>query len=160
MQSRMHKTPSFRGFAPGSAVTSRIKKNNHSTGTEQERLLGRELRGLGLRFQENVKSIAGKPDFVFHSAKVLVFCDGDFWHGRKWECLKAKLLSGANAEYWVAKIESNRRRDRRNRNRLRREGWTVLRVWEYDIRVDPEIVARDISDVVTDMVRGQAKGHN
>jgi DNA mismatch endonuclease, patch repair protein len=49
---------------------------------------------------------------VFVSARVVVFCDGDFWHGRNWEERVAKLVGGANASYWIAKISSNMERDR------------------------------------------------
>jgi G:T-mismatch repair DNA endonuclease (very short patch repair protein) len=72
-----------------------------------------------------------------------VFCDGDFWHGRRWNERRQKLAHGANGIYWTAKIASNIERDRRINRSLRRQGWTVLRVWETDVLRDPvRVVAR------------------
>ena len=70
---------------------------------------------------------------VFRSDGVVVFCDGDFWHGKDWAERRNALARGANAEYWIGKIEGNMERDRRNNEVLRSEGWTVLRFWESDI---------------------------
>jgi DNA mismatch endonuclease, patch repair protein len=111
-------------------------------------LLASALGQVGLRFRRNVRTLAGKPDFVFAAAKTVVFCDGDFWHGRKWKTLKKKLAAGANSGYWVSKIESNRRRDRRIRITLERLGWTVVRVWESEIRADPGGVAERIKHAI------------
>jgi DNA mismatch endonuclease (patch repair protein) len=96
-------------------------------------VLCRELCRSGLRFKRNVVTLPGKPDVVFQQARFAVFCDGDFWHGRHWTARREKLARGANAVYWVAKIEANVRRDRRHRASLRRDGWHVLRLWESDI---------------------------
>src|SRR5207249_4773583 len=90
-----------------------------------------------LRFRKNVETMPGKPDIVFPSAKVIVFCDGDFWHGRNWPVLKRKLAIGSNASYWRAKIASNIKRDRLRTASLKRDGWIVIRLWESDIKRDP-----------------------
>jgi DNA mismatch endonuclease (patch repair protein) len=79
-----------------------------------------------------------------------VFCDGDFWHGRHWATRRLRLTTGHNAAYWVAKIESNMRRDRRTRRELRSAGWTVLRFWESDILRDPDRAASKIGVLVTE----------
>jgi DNA mismatch endonuclease (patch repair protein) len=71
----------------------------------------------------------------------VVFCDGDFWHGRDWEERREKLKAGANAEYWVAKIGRNIERDRKQEALLRESGWVVLRFWESEILADTEGVA-------------------
>jgi len=39
-----------------------------------------------------------------------------------------------NAGTWVAKIEGNRRRDKKNLDALSALGWDVLVVWECEIR--------------------------
>ena len=74
-------------------------------------------------------SLCGSPDFVFPSARVAVFVDGCYWHG----CLKCRLIPKSNAEYWSAKIERNRRRDKENVRQLRRANWAVVRIWEHDL---------------------------
>lgn len=73
---------------------------------------------------------------------MVIFCDGDFWHGRDWKTRKAKLQGGHNPKYWVAKIERNIARDREQEEALDEAGWSVLRFWESDIknRLD-EVVA-------------------
>ena len=78
---------------------------------------------------------------VFARARTVVFVDGDFWHGRRWRERRERLVVGTNAEYWVAKIERNRKRDRINARQLRQLGWTVIRVWESEVRRDPHAVA-------------------
>lgn len=86
---------------------------------------------------------------MFSRVKVVVFCDGDFWHGRNWDSLKVKLAHRANAPYWIAKIQSNIQRDRLTTERLQADGWLVLRVWETDVRSDPNRVAAQIAHAVT-----------
>jgi DNA mismatch endonuclease (patch repair protein) len=100
-----------------------------------------------------VKALPGKPDIVFSSSRVAVFCDGDFWHGRDWRRLSRKLHSGTNASYWIPKIKANRNRDRRNDRLLKRQGWTVIRIWEKDIRDNPEQTAKAIEKLVVQRSR-------
>jgi DNA mismatch endonuclease (patch repair protein) len=104
-------------------------------------MLRRALWRLGLRYRKNVKSLPGKPDIVFFRNKVAIFCDGDFWHGREWPKLRAKLKRGSNSNYWLQKIRSNIERDRRNQALLEKSGWLVIRLWESDIKRSPEITA-------------------
>jgi DNA mismatch endonuclease (patch repair protein) len=101
-----------------------------------------------LRYRKNVETLPGKPDAVFVRAGVVVFCDGDFWHGRNWKGLKLKLCLGTNAEYWVSKIRSNMERDRLNTTLLEADGWRVLRLWETDINRDPQAAAELVKAVV------------
>jgi len=96
-----------------------------------ERLIQRELRKIGLRFQRNYKRLKGSPDIVFLKKKVAVFIDGDFWHGWRLPAWEHKL-----SEFWRSKLRANRRRDQRNFRRLRAADWTVIRLWEHEIRSD------------------------
>jgi DNA mismatch endonuclease (patch repair protein) len=112
-------------------------------------LLRRLLWSLGLRYRKNVARLPGRPDLVFVSARVVVFCDGDFWHGRHWPRLKKKLERGSNAAYWSAKIARNVQRDRANTRVLEQQGWRVLRLWETDIKRDPQGAARQIQRAVS-----------
>lgn len=75
---------------------------------------------------------------------MVVFCDGDFWHGKNWEERRKKLERGANASYWVAKIQRNRDRDKKNTEELEQQGWKVLRYWESEIHQDTQAVASEI----------------
>jgi DNA mismatch endonuclease (patch repair protein) len=131
------KTPQFRGLKPSSALASLTKSRNRSTNTAAELQLRRTLWRRGLRYRLHAGSLPGKPDLVFPGRRVVVFCDGDFWHGRDWEQRRARLQCGANSAYWVAKIQSNIERDRRVVATLEDAGWKVVRLWETDIKRNP-----------------------
>jgi DNA mismatch endonuclease (patch repair protein) len=103
---------------------------------------------LGLGYRLDDATLPGRPDIVFRRARVAVFCDGDFWHGRDAEQRFARLAAGHNADYWLRKIARNVERDRRNDRLLEAAGWLVLRVWEGDIVADPNVQARRIADAV------------
>lgn len=99
--------------------------------SEIEILLRKELWSRGLRYRKNVNKVFGKPDIVFMSKKVAVFCDSEFWHGYNWEERKNDFKS--HQEFWIPKIERNMERDREVTRKLQAEGWTVLRFWGKDI---------------------------
>ena len=146
------KTPSFNDLKPASEISSRAKRSNKRKDTLHEIELRRELWRLGLRYRKNVETLPGKPDIVFIRAKVAIFCDGDFWHGRDWENLRLKLEKGTNPEYWIAKIKSNIERDLRNNTILSDEGWLVIRIWETDVRKAPAKYAIEIKEIVASRV--------
>ena len=77
-------------------------------------------------------NIFGSPDFVVEK-KVLVFCDGDFWHGYGYGKKKRP-----QKKFWRDKIERNMKRDRKVTRKLRADGWSVVRLWEHDIEMSPE----------------------
>lgn len=140
--------PSYKGLRPASSLASRVKQHNRGHDTAHEILLRRELWRMGLRYRKNVESMLGKPDLVFPGARVVVFCDGDFWHGRDWNVRREKLSKGTNARYWVAKINSNIERDIRTTQVLEAAGWQVIRIWEGDIKRDTRAAASLISEAV------------
>jgi len=115
-----------------------------STNTKAEIILRRSLRKAGLRFCMNDQSLPGKPDLSFPRYKVVVFCDGDFWHGRDWPKLRRKLMNRANSVYWIAKVIANRRRDIAVNHHLLKMGWIVIRIWETDILSDIESVSSSL----------------
>jgi DNA mismatch endonuclease (patch repair protein) len=130
--------PRFAGLAARSKATSRVGAANRKKNTAPEILLRKALAANGLRFVVHATDLPGCPDLVIRRYRIAVFCDGDFWHGRRWSVRKKKLAIGWNGEYWVAKIERNRRRDRIVTRALRKLGWRVVRVWEGDVRRNPE----------------------
>lgn len=101
--------------------------------TKVELIVRRQLFRRGHRFRVNAAWLAGKPDVVFTKAKLAVLVDGDFWHGWKFDRWSAKL-----APYWRDKITRNRVRDRRCVAQLRRQGWSVMRVWEHEVEENIE----------------------
>ncbi len=141
-------TPSYKGLKPASELASRIKRNNRRNDTKPEIMLRSELWKRGLRYRTNVISLLGKPDIVFSKSRVVIFCDGDFWHGRNWRALKKKLETGNNSTYWIAKISTNMKRDKRNTILLEEMGWRVVRIWEKDIKQNVSAVASKIEILV------------
>ena len=65
-------------------ITHKIMSAVKSKDTRPEVTLRKELFRRGLRFRKNMKALRGKPDIVFTRVKLVVFCDGDFWHGHNW----------------------------------------------------------------------------
>jgi len=139
------RAPRFEGYAPSSPAASATKRAVRRTDTKAEIALRRALWALGLRYRKNVAGLPGRPDLVFRRARIVVFVDGDFWHGRDWEARTAKLERGANAPYWLAKIAANMERDRRKTAELEASGWIVIRVWETDVLGDPIDAARRLA---------------
>ena len=92
------------------------------------------------------KLLIGKPDIVITKYKIAVFCDSDYWHGYDWENRSRRIKS--NRDYWIPKIERNMERDKEVTESLERDGWLVLRFWEWQIRRQlDECVAEILSAV-------------
>ena len=137
--------PRFEGFSPSSPRASATARAIGREETRAEVSLRRALWARGIRYRKNVGTVPGRPDVVIWWARVAVFVDGDFWHGRDWNERLTKLQRGANASYWVAKISANIERDRRQTAELGAAGWRVLRVWETDVLKDPDVHANRIA---------------
>ncbi len=110
-----------------SYTMSRIRSKD----TKPELKIRSLVHARGLRFRKHKNGLPGRPDLVFASSMVVVFIDGDFWHGWQFPRWRNKL-----GPYWKQKIHGNRDRDRRNFQRLRRHGWHVVRIWEHDVSRD------------------------
>ena len=113
-----------------SAIMSSIRSKNTSLEINFRKLLWEN--GLG-RYRIHY-NLPGKPDIVYVSKKIVVFLDGDFWHGYNWK----KLGRTPPKEYWQEKIEKNISRAKKYNRNLRKEGWTVLRFWEHEVKKNPE----------------------
>lgn len=90
------------------------------------------------------------PDFLFKASRVAVFVDGCFWH----RCPKHFQAPHANREWWARKIAANVCRDRHVDRTLRRAGWTVIRVWEHDLKSRPQVCACRVKRLVDDAASG------
>ena len=131
-------------------VTYKIMSAIKSKNTKPELLLAKELWRRGMRYRKNYAKLPGKPDLVFVKARLAVFCDGDFWHGHNWVLrgygsLKEEV--SRYSAYWAEKIMNNVARDERVNARLEEAGWTVIRVWESDIKRDLQACADQIQTV-------------
>ena len=97
-----------------------------------ELALRKELWGRGIKYRKNVRSIFGHPDLAFIGKKVAVFLDSEFWHGYDWEHRIGDIKS--NRDFWIPKIERNIARDKEVNERLKSDGWIVLRFWGKEIK--------------------------
>ena len=147
---RNHKaSPSFKNLNSSSdRATAAARGSSKKADTKPEKALRVALWRAGYRYRKNVSWLPGRPDIVFVSLRLVVFCDGDFWHGREWQERRAKLADGHNAEYWIAKIESNIGRDAANDEKLLAAGWQILRIWESEIKLDLESATRLVIEAI------------
>src|SRR6202167_2188347 len=110
-------------------VRSKIMASVRTSGGTTERKMEKVLRLRGIRGYRRQWPVVAKPDFAWPTAKGALFVDGCFWHG----CPRCDRPSKSNTDFWIPKIVSNRRRDRRGSRKLRKDGWSILRVWECRI---------------------------
>jgi len=113
---------------------SKTMSKIRSKDTKPELILRKALWERGHRYRLRVKNLPGSPDIVFRKKKLVIFVDGEFWHGFNWTEKKKKIKS--NRGFWIPKIERNMQRDEENNNLLKEMGWTVLRYWESSIKKD------------------------
>ena len=145
MRSTKRKTPSFTGLRPASERASAAARGaSLRKNTRCELALRRELWRRGFRYRIHVPGLPGRPDIVFPRDRLVVFCDGDFWHGRDLERRLAMLSQGHNSAYWVAKVRRNAERDRENDRALEAAGWKVLRFWETDVLAHSDKIADEV----------------
>lgn len=117
----------------------RIRSKN--TGPELAvRKLVRDLGFTGYRIHR--KDLPGKPDIVFIWRKKAIFIHGCFWHGHR--CKEGLREPKSNRDYWLPKIERNRQRDLLHLAELERLGWSVLTVWECDLR-EPRVLSAKLA---------------
>jgi len=126
------------------ALRTKIMRSNGSSGnrTTELRLLCL-LRAAGISGWRRGVGLYGRPDFVFPRARVSVFVDGCFWHG-----CKCRRRPKANRSFWLEKFRANRARDKRTVARLQKEGWTVIRIWEHDLKKNPESAISRIAALI------------
>lgn len=112
-------------------MDSQTAKKIKNKDTQIEKILAKAMCNKGLRYRKNCKTVYGKPDFCFKGKKVAVFCDSEFWHGKKF--LNGETFK-TNKEFWEDKIMRNIERDIRVNIILQDKGWTVLRFWGSEIK--------------------------
>lgn len=128
--------------ASSPAALARMK-NARRRDTSCELAIRSLVHRAGLRFRVDwpLPSTRRRADLAFTKARVAVFVDGCFWHS----CPLHATWPTANAAWWKAKLETNRRRDRDTVERLQAMGWKAVRFWEHE---DAKTAARKIVRVV------------
>lgn len=104
-----------------------------SKDTSPELAVRKLLRRLGFPgYRIHRKDLPGRPDVAFVGRKKAVMVHGCFWHGHN--CKEGLRTPKSGRDYWLPKIEGNRQRDERNLAELASMGWSVLTVWECELR--------------------------
>lgn len=101
-----------------------------SKDTKPELLVRKALWAAGFRYRLHGRGLPGKPDLVFPALRTVVFIHGCYWHAHS--CQRGRIPA-QNAGFWKEKFLANQTRDKRNYQRLRRAGWSVLTVWECSL---------------------------
>lgn len=103
-----------------------------STHTKFEDKVCKALWNKGLRFRKNVKTLPGKPDIAIKKFKTVIFLDSCFWH----KCSEHFKRPRSNNEYWDPKLARNVERDAEVNSFYLQHGWSLLRIWEHEIKQD------------------------
>lgn len=111
--------------------------------TKPEILLRKSLWAAGFRYRLK-NALPGRPDLVFQSRRVVLFVDGCFWH----RCPEHYQAPKNNAEFWRQKIDGNVSRDKEISALLESMGWTVVRIWEHQIRTDLEATLTELIELL------------
>ena len=109
-----------------SAVMAKIRSKD----TKPELIVRRYLWSRGYRYRKNVRGLPGTPDIVLRKYRVAIFVHGCFWHGHEVD----GHIPHSNSEFWKKKIERNKARDKRNKKELKRMGWSVMTIWECQLK--------------------------
>ena len=117
---------------PVKEITSKVMSANKAKNTKPELALKKALWAEGIKgYRLNWKKVPGRPDIAFPGRKLAIFVHGCFWH----RCPKCNLKSPkSNIDFWNAKFNNNLARDATKSEQLTQMGWTVLIIWECDIK--------------------------
>ena len=126
------------------ATRSRVMRAVKGKNTSPELRLRKALSAQGIRgYRLHRTDIAGKPDIAFIGRRVAVFVDGAWWHGHP-----DKWWLGRSGDYWDAKISRNVARDRQVDAQLLRSGWTVVRLWDFEVMKTPEDAVAKVAEAL------------
>ena len=113
--------------------------------TKPELTVRRLVHAMGYRYRLHRKTLPGKPDLVFPGRRKVIFVHGCFWHRHPDPKCRLARLPKSKREFWVPKLEGNRKRDEKNQSCLSELGWNSLVIWECQIR-DTEMLRSRIRE--------------
>jgi DNA mismatch endonuclease (patch repair protein) len=114
--------------AERSEIMARVRAKN----SRPELLVRKLIFALGYRYRLHARDLPGHPDIVFRTLRKVIFVHGCFWH-RHTVCALGRLPK-SRLDFWLPKLEGNRKRDDRNKRALQRQGWKVLTIWECQLK--------------------------
>ena len=133
---------------------SEIMSHIKSKDTSIELKVRQFLFSQGYRYRVNYKGLPGKPDIVFTKKKVAIFIHGCYWHGH--DCgSRYAHTSKSNTGYWRPKIQRNQQRDLEHVKALEDAGWTVVVLWECQIKDHFSKTLKQLI-VILEKTRGQS----
>lgn len=106
--------------------------HNRAKNTGPELILRHALWNLGFRYRINNRRLPGSPDIVLPKYHTVIFVHGCFWHGH--EGCKHYTIPKTNTDFWTAKVARNKERDQETWRQLEAKGWSVLIVWECELK--------------------------
>lgn len=107
--------------------------------TAPEMVVRRALHALGYRFRVHRKDLPGTPDIVFPRRRKIVFVNGCFWHAHG--CRQGQPPKSKH-EFWGPKLARTKARDDEKRQALQQAGWSVLTVWQCEIKDRTALIER------------------
>jgi DNA mismatch endonuclease (patch repair protein) len=102
--------------------------------TKPEMAVRRLVHSMGYRYRLHKTTIPGKPDLTFAARRKIIFVHGCFWHRHSDKSCKLARLPKSRLDFWLPKLDANAARDAKIRARLADSGWSVLTVWECELR--------------------------
>lgn len=102
--------------------------------TTPELKVRRWLHANGFRFRINIKRLHGSPDIVLAKYRTCIFVNGCFWHGH--DLCRLYTHPKTNPEFWENKVLRNKERDETVRAKLESMGWSVVTIWECELKKD------------------------
>lgn len=129
----------------GPAERHRVMASIKRADTRPELAVRKALWSLGYRYRLHVNDLAGRPDIVMRSRRLVIFVHGCLWHLHD-RCALVRVPR-SRPHYWPAKLARNKARDARNIAELERDGWRVVVIWECETR-NPDLLAGRLRDAV------------
>mgnify|MGYP003578032503 CR=1 FL=1 len=124
------------------ATRSKNMSAVRSANTKPELYVRRRLHKAGYRFRLHRRDLPGRADLVLPRFRIAVLVHGCFWHGHS--CEKGRTRPKTNAEFWEAKLDSNKRRDLANFAALMAAGWKPRILWECTLEQDCASLIADL----------------
>ncbi|MFZ5479657.1 MAG: very short patch repair endonuclease [Myxococcota bacterium] len=114
------------------ARRSELMRGIRGADTRPELAVRKWLTAAKVRYRLHRRDLPGRPDVAIAGRRLALFVHGCFWH-RHPGC-KLAYSPRSNPERWRAKFDENVARDARKSAELTAAGWTVVVIWECEVR--------------------------